>query len=131
MTDGPLEFSISEDSDGDAVVLRLQGELDVMVAAQLRQVICAHLAERRHQIVDLSEVTFIDSTGLAAIVKSAATPEDRELITLRRSRHHQANRLFALTGTDQLFQFVPDADSVDTDGAGSPKGAGSPEGASA
>ena len=115
MTEGPLEFSLSETEEGDAVRVTLQGELDVMVAGQVGEVIRRNLAAGRPQIIDLAEVTFIDSTGLAAIVKSAPSEAERALLTLRRSRHHQANRLFALTGTDRLFRFEPDANG---DGAG-------------
>ncbi|HET9073732.1 MAG TPA: STAS domain-containing protein [Solirubrobacteraceae bacterium] len=109
--------------EGDTVRVTLRGELDVMVAGQVGEVIRRHLAAGRPQLIDLSEVVFIDSTGLAAIVKSAPTEAERALMTLRRSRHHQANRLFALTGTDRLFRFEAEPSSEaepasDTNGTG-------------
>ena len=122
MNEGPLEFSLRETEEGDAVRVTLQGELDVMVAGQVGEVIRRHLAAGRPQIIDLTEVTFIDSTGLAAIVKSAPTDTERALMTLQRSRHHQANRLFALTGTDRLFRFASDGDG-DGHGPGGVNGA--------
>jgi anti-anti-sigma factor len=105
MIERSLPFSLTETIDGDAVVLTLQGELDVVAASEVAEVIRRHVLAGRPQVIDLQDVTFIDSTGLAAIVKSAPTPEERALITLRRSRHLQANRLFALTGTDRIFRF--------------------------
>jgi len=55
---------------GDMPVVRVVGEIDLATAPQLRD----QLAELPHDsgavIVDLSEVTFLDSTGLSVLVAS-------------------------------------------------------------
>ena len=54
--------------DGFAVV-RLTGEIDLSNATRLQDQLSL-LVEQSHVVVDLSEVTFIDSTGLSALIVS-------------------------------------------------------------
>ncbi|WP_320066223.1 STAS domain-containing protein [Micromonospora sp. RTGN7] len=55
---------------GVAVCLRLAGELDVSTAPELIEAL-DRLAEEgeRHLLVDLTDLTFCDSTGIAAFVR--------------------------------------------------------------
>jgi anti-anti-sigma factor len=56
--------------DGLGACLRLAGELDMSSAPQLNAVLDRLAAEgERHLLVDLSELTFCDSTGIAAFVR--------------------------------------------------------------
>ncbi|MFE9694865.1 STAS domain-containing protein [Micromonospora sp. NPDC005806] len=56
--------------DGGDACLRLAGELDMSTAPQLNDAIDRLVAEgRRHLLLDLSELTFCDSTGIAAFVR--------------------------------------------------------------
>jgi anti-sigma B factor antagonist len=53
----------------DVAIIRLKGRLDLVSGADVRQ----RLAEtidggRRHIVIDLAEVPFIDSSGLAALI---------------------------------------------------------------
>jgi len=49
----------------DCAVLRIEGEIDVYTAPQLREHVIRLLASgARHIIADLREVEFLDSTGL-------------------------------------------------------------------
>lgn len=55
--------------DGDALVLRIEGELDALSAPQIRPVIEEVLAGAPKRVtVDLSALRLVDSSGVGAIV---------------------------------------------------------------
>ena len=57
-------------SNGQAVV-RVQGEIDLYTAPQLWETLDAAIAGTPHELViDLSDVTFLDSSGLAVLVRA-------------------------------------------------------------
>ena len=85
--------------------MALAGELDVVSADAVTNAMRRVLAAGRPLTVDLGEVTFIDSTGLAAIVKSPETEAERRLLVLRPPRHPQPQRLLKLTNILELFTF--------------------------
>jgi anti-anti-sigma factor len=105
-------FSFSEADDDGRVRLALVGELDLVSAPQVAAVIRGHLSAGRPQLVDLGDVTFMDTTGLGAIVLSASDAGERELLTIRPSRHSQPNSLLQLTATSLLFAIDTGADPV-------------------
>jgi len=67
----PYEARVS-DSGTEQVLLEVSGEIDMAVAPQfLDAILCAALSRQRQNIVmDLAGCTFIDSTGLAALVEA-------------------------------------------------------------
>ncbi len=103
----PEAFSLNETPGDGGVVVTLRGELDVVAAAEVSEALRRHLAAGQRLLVDLGEVTFIDSTGLAAIVKSPENEAERALLVLRPSQHRQPQRLLDLTNVSQLFTFEP------------------------
>ena len=63
-------FSIEASCDGRVLTLACVGELDVATAAVLDDAIGAHEATGAdHVVLDLARTTFIDSSGIAAIVR--------------------------------------------------------------
>lgn len=63
------EFSIRREASGDAVILRLQGDLDMAVSPRLRDELSAAFeAHPKRVIVDMKEVTFMDSSGVSVLV---------------------------------------------------------------
>jgi len=59
----------SLDRDADVVTVRLRGEVDVQNVDQVRLCLAGALRDRPGRIVvDLSALSFIDSTGLGAII---------------------------------------------------------------
>ncbi|GAA3347926.1 hypothetical protein GCM10020358_64550 [Amorphoplanes nipponensis] len=63
------EAVTSLDRDADVVTVRLHGEIDVLTVDQVRVSLVEALEGRpRAIIVDLAELSFIDSTGLGAII---------------------------------------------------------------
>jgi anti-anti-sigma factor len=55
---------------GTATVVRVRGEVDLATAPQLRGMLLEVLAARpaTHLVIDLSAVTFLDSTGIGVLV---------------------------------------------------------------
>ncbi|WP_433248234.1 STAS domain-containing protein [Streptosporangium sp. CA-135522] len=109
-TDRDPAFAVSAGLHDDAIIVRPAGELDLastpILRAQLERIWA--LPDVAVLIMDLSEVTFCDSTGLAVLIA-----------TLRRSRERGARlmlagitgmlvRLLALTGLRDAFAIYPD-----------------------
>jgi len=63
------EFVLEAQRDGDAVTVMLAGEFDLAMADPIRKALtCALREPRKRLILDLSDVTFIDSSGLHIIL---------------------------------------------------------------
>lgn len=65
----PASFEIRESRTGHAVRLTLTGELDVSTAPGLEQRLTTLQATRSPVSIDLSELDFIDSTGIGLLVR--------------------------------------------------------------
>jgi anti-sigma B factor antagonist len=99
---------------GGYVTLLLSGELDIASAPGLQRTVarlCA-LPSTRALTLDMSGLTFIDSTGLAAIVYASRVCEQRgcPLDVVRGPEAVQA--VFAMTGLDRLLPFRAGGDGA-------------------
>ena len=97
-------FSVAVDDGHDTVVLHLRGELDMSTAAQFRgAVFTAMAANARAIVVDVAELSFIDSTGISAFMAGwrQATTEGRTLCL----RHPTplVVRVLRITGVDRIL----------------------------
>jgi anti-sigma B factor antagonist len=104
-------LSVATSHQGEHVVVRVEGEIDLATGPTLRAAVLSLLDEGRHRlVVDLDRVTFIDSTGLGILL------EGHRLITERGGSLsvvcHTAmcRRLFEISGLDKVLAFH---DSVD------------------
>jgi anti-sigma B factor antagonist len=91
-------------------VVRVQGELDLAVAPQLRSRLGNLIADADGAILlDLADVTFIDSTGLCAILTANRELDERhrELRVVKASV--QVRRFFELCGITDLIGDPPAA----------------------
>ena len=113
-TEGLLEMSsaqASDDFDCDvhrtsraAAWLRLSGELDLAAAPRLAAVLEDALASAWLVVVDLRDLTFIDSSGLAVIraADDRARRSERRLVLIRGPA--QVSRLIDLAGSSDRFR---------------------------
>lgn len=102
-------FSVTVSSDGDRSTVALRGELDLSGIDRARQAIeQAESAESPLLVLDLSELEFIDSTGLEVMLRAARRAHDsgRRLIVARPSRY--VRRLLEMTAIDQSLDIVED-----------------------
>jgi anti-anti-sigma factor len=91
------EFLCTIDVDGDETVVHPVGEIDLETSASLRQAL-APLHGR--VVVDLGEVSFIDSSGMSVFaVTRKRLAGDGGTLTLRAPRPH-VRRVLEITGLD-------------------------------
>lgn len=111
----PPGFAIEHTAQGDgAVTLSLAGELDITSAGGLEQRLQALLEQDRTSriVLDLGGLSFIDSTGLRAIVIGADACKSRGCELLLVPGPPAVQRLFELTGLIDVLPFEahePDA----------------------
>jgi anti-sigma B factor antagonist len=93
----------------DRWVVHVRGELDVESGPRLRDFLAAQLArETLPCVVDLSKVTFIDSSGLHALVASLRRAQLLgRRFTLVLDPSGRVQRLLEMTGLGALFEVVP------------------------
>jgi anti-sigma B factor antagonist len=92
---------------GGAPALALEGEIDVATAGALTARLEEFILDSEGVVVlDLSEVEFIDSSGLAALLRARGVlgREDRSLILV--CPEGAVRRALALTGIEELFAIV-------------------------
>jgi anti-sigma B factor antagonist len=102
----------TEDRDG-LVHVALVGELDLSTVAKVQEELRrAEAKSPATLVVDLSKLTFLDSTGLRCIVTAdeRARDEGRRIVIVRGPDAVQ--RVFAITKLDDRLEMVDDATSI-------------------
>lgn len=105
MTAPPPTFSINlaELAEG-RVLLRVSGELDLSTSPQLGEMLDRELDGGKSVLLDLSEVTFIDSTALNTLVTALRSCESNGgSLTVGPDLPAQVSRVFQITGLDAVL----------------------------
>ncbi len=89
-------------------VIRLRGSVDLEHSPAIRQTLLEAVADKRNVLVDLSEVTYIDSSGIACLIEAlqAARGHGAELALVSVST--QAMRVLELARLDIVFPIHED-----------------------
>ena len=102
-------FSVTVTREADRAVVALRGELDMSGVGRAQEAIeQAEEGGANLLVLDLSELDFIDSTGLEVMLRAARRAHDsgRRLIVQRPSRY--VRRLLEMTAIDQSLDVVED-----------------------
>ena len=105
MIPSPLEVTLTE--QGDSVHVGLRGEFDISTAARFEEALRRAEAEEPGTVViDLSELDFMDSTGLRGLVGADARAREarRRLVLVR--GNDMVQRVLRLTRLDERFEIV-------------------------
>jgi anti-sigma B factor antagonist len=109
----PTYFRVTVEPLKDARLIRVAGEIDLSTVSALRRELDAARDEAATALLDLSDVTFIDSTGLHLLLEAShsSAVSDWALFVVRPSEAVQ--RLIELSGTADLLRLVdPTAERV-------------------
>jgi len=113
---GCMQFHVRTEHEGRVRRLTPVGELDIATAGELRGAFEAVLgdadAEAEVIVVDLGELTFMDSTGLHALLAMSAACEHGDRLRVVNASGSVA-RLFDIAGVgDRLPVMRPDDDPL-------------------
>ena len=108
-----MEVSVSRPAADDVPVVAVSGEVDVYSAPELKQSLTGLLhAGAKSVVVDLTEVAFLDSTGLGALVEvRAAASESGGALPIVCSQE-RILKLFTITGLDGVFSIYSNVDEA-------------------
>jgi anti-sigma B factor antagonist len=98
-------FEIRTRQDADATTVTISGELDLASVDQLSDAIrAAEESSRRSIVLDLSELSFMDSTGLSALLAARKrASENNHQLRFLPSRHDQVQQVLSITETNELI----------------------------
>lgn len=99
-------LSMTSEHDGDRYTIALIGELDLANAPDVeKQLTRAEATAAASIVLDLSGLTFIDSTGIRMIVSADARSRvNSHRLTLRRGSP-PVQRVFEISGIDRIVTF--------------------------
>jgi anti-sigma B factor antagonist len=94
-------FSVLIDGDSDPAVIRVGGELDSNSARELRAGMTG-VVGRQQTIVDIREVSFVDSAGLGALVGGIRRLREAGGSVVLCCTRASVLRLLRMTGLDRI-----------------------------
>jgi anti-anti-sigma factor len=98
------EFEVKLESRDDGVqVVSVVGELDAATAPQLDDALGKALGTGGPILIDLSDCSFIDSTGLGVVVSGRARAREQDQRFELCCAADQARRILEITGLDDAF----------------------------
>lgn len=103
-------LAVQQTSEGSRVRLALRGELDLSNAPTAEKGIEEAFASEMDVLIDLGPLEFIDSTGIALIVRAMGR-EDARRLTFLPSKSETVRRLLNLTGLDEKMPLSTTEDS--------------------
>ena len=87
----------------DVLTVTVIGELDAFTANQLRLALTGWELPIAECVVDLSQVTFMDSSGLKELIAARQHLHERSAAVRLSGAQGQVDRLLKMTGVDELF----------------------------
>ncbi len=94
-------------------VLPLEGEIDLHVSPTVTASLNAMIEKKpKRLVVDLSQVTYIDSAGLAAFIEAMQKVEGYGGKFALAGLQETVRSIFEISRLDQVFQIFPDVDAA-------------------
>jgi anti-sigma B factor antagonist len=94
-------------------VLPLEGEIDLHVSPRVSASLSALIEEKpKKLVVDLSKVTYIDSSGLAVLIEGMQNVEAYGGKFALAGLQEKVRPIFEIARLDQVFRIFPDADAA-------------------
>ena len=108
MTSAPGYLGIETERTSSVLRVCLRGELDMLTAPLLAEVLERDRASgRRHLVVDMTELQFMDRAGLAALLEGAGQGTQSRPVLSITGCPPNVRRVLELTGHEDLINDSP------------------------
>lgn len=105
-------LTVRQADEGSRVCLALDGELDLSNAPTLEAALAEAIDTEKKVLIDLGKLEFLDSTGVALIVRTLGR-RDAERFSFLPSESSGVRHLLEMTGLDERMVIsTPDADQA-------------------
>lgn len=101
-----MKTSVSEENG--AVIVRLEGDIDLEHSVDVRNTLLDAADKRKNMLVDLSGVSYIDSSGIANLVEALQKTRETGTSLGLVSISLQAMRVLQLARLDRVFTIYAD-----------------------
>ena len=97
-----MALEISSEITDEKAIIRIEGEVDVSNASELRDALDTALADGAKEVeVDFAEVAYIDSTGIGVLVGAAHRAQESGSVLVVANPQKNVERVFTLLGVDK------------------------------
>lgn len=98
-----MQLNIESEEKEDLVVLKAKGEVDVYTAPALKEAVLAALAKANSIAFDLSETSYIDSTGLSVLIGALKRTKSQDGRVVILNPHPNVRKILEITGLDRAL----------------------------
>jgi anti-sigma B factor antagonist len=99
-----MSLSMTASGAGDLTVLEVRGEVDLHSAAQLQDRLLQVIDGGQSVVVDLTGLSFLDSTGLGVLVAARNQAQQAGAQLRLVCASDRMLKLFRITGLDAVFE---------------------------
>jgi len=118
MSQDSLSIDVSATEDGHAQLFALGGSLDIATSPTLRAALMEAAERDKHEIVvDLTQLEFLDSTGLGALIGAHKRASEHGGSVRLVTHEGQILRLLRITGLLEVFAVYPSVEAALADDA--------------
>ena len=113
MSHDEISIDIKMENKGEAMIYRLRGSLDLATSPSVRAALMEAASEDKHEIiVDLTQLEFLDSTGLGALIGAHRRALEHDGNVRLVVREGAISRLLNITGLMRVFQVYHTVDNA-------------------
>ena len=94
------------------MIISLVGEVDLNYSPVAREQILKYLKQKKDVLVDLSQVIYIDSSGIASLVEGFQLARQQKLFFAQFGVSRAAMQVLQLARLDKVFPIYPDIDAA-------------------
>ena len=102
----PIDVMVDRPASG-MVVATVSGEVDMLTAPNLREVLTAEIADCAVLVIDLSGVSFLGSAGLAVLVETSHEAQRRQVELRLVAAGRSVRRPLEITGLNEVLTTFP------------------------
>jgi anti-sigma B factor antagonist len=96
-----MQYTVKQDAGFDT--LELQGEVDMQFSAKLKEQILASLKHSKALLIDMTKVSYIDSSGIAALVEGFQAAKSARLAYGLLNISSTVLQVLTMTRLDRVF----------------------------
>lgn len=107
-----MKIEVTKDT-ASAVLISVEGEIDMSSSPELRNILVPYFEKNLAGIVvDLSGVTYMDSSGIATMIEGLQWSTNNEKKFILAGLTDKVMDVFVLTNLNNVFDFSDDAESA-------------------